>query len=139
MAIIDSLKDFFEECPLLEGGRINVNYLGPKKADYSIEGVPSDPVIRRYVDGATLRQYVFVFASREYYDEDQLQNMDTARFYEELGAWIEEKNSRGELPLLKDGCRALILEVSTGGYILSARSGSARFQLQCRLIYRKEG
>lgn len=139
MAIIDSLKAFFEECPLLENGRINVNYLGTKRADYSIESVPSDPVVKRYVDGASLRQYVFVFASREFYDEDQLQNMDTARFYEELGAWIEEKNSSGELPLLEDGCRALKLEVSAGGYILSAKAGTARFQLQCRLIYRKEG
>ena len=139
MAIIDSIKAFFEGCPLLENGRINVNYLGRRKADYSIESVPSEPVIRRYVDGTTLRQYVFVFASREFYDEDQLQNMDTARFYEELGAWIEEKNRGGELPLLDGGSRALRLEVSTGGYILSSKPGTARFQLQCRLVYRKEG
>ena len=138
MAIIESLKAFFEECPLLRDGFINVNYLGAKKADYSIESVPSEPVIRRYVDGGSLRQFVFVFASREYYDEDQLRNMDTARFYEELGAWIEERCRARRLPALTEGT-ALKLEVTAGGYLLSDKAGTARFQLQCRLIYRKEG
>ena len=139
MAIIDSLKAFFEECPLLENGRINVNYLGPEKADYSIENVPAAPVVRRYVDGAEVRQYVFVFASREWSDEDRLTNMDTARFYEELGGWIEERNRSGALPLLENGMSALKLEAASGGYVLSAKGGTARFQLQCRLVYRKEG
>lgn len=139
MAIIERLKEFFEECPLLKNGHINVNYLGAGKSDYSIESVPAEPVVRRYVDGPELRQYVFVFASREFYDGDGRQNTETARFFEDLAAWIEERNGSGALPLLGGGLKALKMEVRSGGYVLSGQSGMARYQLQCRLIYRKEG
>ncbi len=139
MTIIEKIKEFFEECPLLEKGRVNVNYLGTEQADYSLEAVPAQPVVRRYVDGPELRQFVFVFASREFCDEDMSQNMETARFYEELAEWIEERNGSGKLPLLDGGLEAMRLEVTAGGYLFSARSGTARYQLQCRLIYRKEG
>lgn len=135
--IIDSLRDFFEECPLLKDGKINVNYLGSRGEDYSIEAVPSSPVVKRYVDGGELRQYVFVFASREFYDEDRLRNMDTARFYEELCGWIESRSAAGQLPLLDDGLTAERLEVTATGYAADANAASARFQIQCRLIYRK--
>lgn len=136
-SIIDSLKDFFSQCPLLAGKGINVNYLGKNSGDYSIEGVPSSPVVKRYVDGEELRQYAFVFASREYYDEDELQNTETAEFYEKLCGWIEEKSAARELPVLEDALEAQRLEVTSTGFAAGTAAGSARFQLQCRLIYRK--
>ncbi len=136
-SIIDSLKDFFAQCPLLEGAWLNVNYLGKNSGDYSLEGLPTSPAIKKYVDGGELRQYAFVFASREYYDEDRLRNTETAEFYERLCAWIEKKNSARELPALEDGLTAQRLEVTDTGFVAAAAMGSARFQLQCRLIYRK--
>lgn len=135
--IIDSLREFFEECPLLKNGKINVNYLGSRGADYSIEAVPSSPVVKRYVDGGEIRQYAFVFASREFYDEDRLHNMDIARFYEELCSWIENRSASGQLPKLEDGFAAERIEIAATGYIAGANASSARFQIQCRLIYRK--
>ncbi len=135
--IIDCVKAFFEECPLLKDGKINVNYLGSGGEAYSIEGLPCAPVIRRYVDGGEVRQFAFAFASREFYDEDRLRNMDTARFYEELCAWIESRNRAGELPAPEDGFKAERIEVTSTACIYSANAGTARFQIQCRLIYRK--
>lgn len=139
MALIDGIKEFFEGCPLLENGRINVNYLGKNAAEYSIESVPAEPVVRRYVDGGELRQYAFVFASREFYDENELQNMDTARFYEELCGWIEQQSKNALLPRLGAGLTSEKMEVTATGYIYSAKAAAARFQLQGRLIYKKEG
>ncbi len=136
MTLAESVRRFFEECPLLEGGRINVNYLGSRGGEFSIECVPAEPVVKRYVDGGCVRQYVFLFASREYYDCDELESMNTALFYEELSRWIEEKNKRGELPEI-DGGRAESLEAETMGYLYSVRGNTARFQIQCRLKYRK--
>ncbi|MGN1098072.1 MAG: chloramphenicol resistance protein [Clostridia bacterium] len=137
--MIERLKEFFEECPLLEGGRVNINYLGSGGGDYSIENVPAEPVLKRYVDGGELRQYVFVFASREFYDENHLQNMETARFYEELCQWIERQNESGKLPALGGGLIPQKIEVTATGGISSSKAASARFQLQGRLIYKKEG
>ena len=81
-------------------------------------------------------QYVFVFASREYYDGDREENSDAARFYEELSDWIEERNRSGRLPVLSEG-QALRLETQSGGYVLSDKAGTARYQIQMRLIYSK--
>lgn len=131
----EKIREFFSRCPLLSGGEINVNYLGTGGKAYSIETVPSAPVVKKYVDGGEVRQYVFVFASREYFDCEELENMDTARFYEELAEWIEEENKNGGLPLL--GKESLSLTAETLGYLYSVRGNTARFQIQCRLIYRK--
>lgn len=137
MAVIDSVREFFGECPLLREGFINLNRLGDEKADYSVETVPSEPVYRRYVDGGELRQYVFVFASREFYDGDLKDNSEAAGFYEGLADWIEERNRSGRLPEITGG-RALRLEVLSGGYVMSERAGTARYQMQIRLVYKKE-
>lgn len=137
MAIIDSVRTFLKTCPLLKGGKINVNYLGEKPARYSVDTVPTDPVIKKYASGDSLRQFLFVFASRECYDENELENMDTAKFYEEFGAWIEEQEKNGVYPELADGLRPARIEVLTSGYLFDSDERTARFQIQCRLIYYK--
>ena len=64
--IIDAIKTFIENnCPLVSGKKINVNYLGEKPQRYTIESVPSTPIIKKYSDGGTQRQYLWVFSSRE--------------------------------------------------------------------------
>ncbi len=136
MGIVDSVKSFLEQCPLIEKGRINVNYLGKRGGDLSIEAEPSETVIKSYVDGSSLRRFAFVVALRGYFDEDEVQNMNTARFFEELGRWME---SCGRLPLLGQGLTAQSIEPVTEGYLYSADGVGARYQLRCRLIYRKEG
>lgn len=133
--IAESIKEWFEKCPLLENGRINVNYLGHKPVSYCIEAVPSSPIVRRYVDGGAVRRYVFVFASREFYDEQTLGNMETARFWEELAAWIEDESS---LPDITEG-EARKMEILSTGYAYGITVGSARFQMQLQLLYYKKG
>jgi len=122
----------------LKSGKINVNYLGEKPVRYTIDAVPTGPIIKNYTDGGSLRQYVFVFASREYYDQDVLENMETARFYENFAAWIEEQDDKKKLPKVVQGMHAVAVQVLTNGYAYNVDTGYARFQIQCRLIYKKE-
>ncbi len=133
--IAESVKQWFEKCPLLKNGIINVNYLGHKPVSYCIEAVPSSPIVRQYVDGGSVRRYVFVFASREFYSENTLNNMDTARFWEELAAWIENEDS---LPELAEG-EARKVEILSSGYAYGINVGTARFQMQLQLLYYKKG
>ena len=135
--IIDAIKTFIENnCPLVSGKKINVNYLGEKPQRYTIESVPSTPIIKKYSDGGTQRQYLWVFSSRENYDAEARENLNIARFYEEFSSWIEEQNKNKNLPLL-DGATPLRLEVLTSGYLFRANTDTARYQIQCRLIYYK--
>lgn len=49
-SIIESIRTFFLTCPFLHDGRVNVDYLG-EEMSYSIDPLPCDPVIQKYVDG----------------------------------------------------------------------------------------
>lgn len=137
MAIIDGVRAYLKACPLLKGGKINVNYLGEKPTRYSIDNVPADPIVKKYASGDTMRQFLFVFASRECYDADELANMDTTKFYEEFGAWLEAQDKKGNYPELPEGLRPARVEVLTTGYLFDNSERTARFQIQCRLIYYK--
>ena len=47
--ILDVLKQFIEEeCPLVSGKKIKVNYLGEKPQSYTVDTVPANPVVRKY-------------------------------------------------------------------------------------------
>ena len=55
-SIIESIRTFFLTCPFLHDGRVNVDYLG-EEMSYSIDPLPCDPVIQKYVDGGKKKQY----------------------------------------------------------------------------------
>lgn len=134
--IIDSIREFMKQCPLLESnGRINVDYLSDNPVEYSIDVIPSSTVIKKYTGGGAIKQFVFVFASKEYYGSDILTNIENSGFYEELSKWIETKSKRRELPQLSDGKEPISLEVLDSGYLFQADEDMARYQMQLRLIY----
>ena len=138
--IIDAIKKYIEkECPLVSGKKIKVNNLGENTVSFSIYQVPSTPIIKKYVDGGTMRQAAFVFASREEYDAEVWKQIAAANFYEELQEWFEEQSKTKNLPMLDAGKKSLRIETQTSGYLMSSDRKTARYQIQCRLIYYKEG
>lgn len=134
--IIDKIREFIAKCPLLdEFARLNVDFLGPNATEYTINSIPTDEVIKEYVDGGTLKQYVFVFASREYYGPDVLQNIENSGFYERFSDWLEQKTEKYDLPLLEGNKSASSIEAISSGYLLSSTEDTGSYQIQCRLIY----
>ncbi len=131
--IIDSLKDFFDQCPLMAGEAVDVDYLGKNSDCYSLDPLPAEPIVKKYAGGGCMKQYAFIIAGRERYGLGK--NRDNAAFYERLEAWIEEKNRKGELPDLGKGRTAQMLEVTASGYMFEEDIQSAGYHLQCRLIY----
>ena len=136
--MIDEIKCFIETCPLISGGSINVNYLGSDKKTYSIESVPTNPIVKEYADGGRLCQQLFVFASRELYCASTEKNTEVTRFYEDFSAWIQEQNKIGNLPRLAGSCTAQGIEVLTEQYLDDVGNTDARYQIQCRLVYYKD-
>lgn len=136
--IIQALFDWFADCDILSiDTELNVDYLGDEAQQYCIEVVPCSPVIRRYADGSTKNQYLFIFASREYYSEDECNNMKNLEFYEKLEGWIENQSIHDNLPQLPDGDTPLSVEVLSSGYVMDNDTKTARYQIQCRLKYVK--
>jgi hypothetical protein len=137
-SIIDALEKYFIGCELLKDGALRVDYLGEKPVEYTIEVLPCDPVVKRYLGGSTVRQYLFTFGSREFYSQERLQNIQNSAFYERLADWVETRSMSGVLPELPDGMEAQQLEVVSSGYLFDGSMTNARYQIQLRLLYFKE-
>lgn len=139
MTIIENIRNFIKKCPYLEefegAVRIGVDYLDKETTNYSIEKVPCNPIIKKYVDSSCKKQELFIFSSRESYGQDVFNNIDNINFYEKFAEWIEEMNIKGELPLLDNKKEAEKLEVTSNGYAFATDIDKARYQIQLRLIY----
>lgn len=137
-SVLEGVTEYFLRCPLLKDGVFRVDALGPDPVEYTIETGIFDPVIQRYVDGSSERQYQFQFGSREFYSMDRVQNIENSTFYEEFADWVEMKSNEGELPELPKGMHAEELEVLSPGYIFDGAMKNARYQIPLRLVYFKE-
>lgn len=139
MSIIEGLRAYFLSCSLLdENGKIGVDFLGNEAVEYVIESVPCEPVLSRYTDGGTKRQFLFVFASREAYGADALNNMLNSSFYESFADWLSEQDKKGNYPELPSGKMPIGIKPLTSGYLFDTSPDTGRYQIQCQLIYLQE-
>jgi hypothetical protein len=135
VSVIQSIRDFINDCPLLKDGCLNVDRLGSEAIEYTIDTTPCEPILKKYVDGSSLRQIEFVFASRELYGSDILQNLANSDFYEKFADWIESQNNLRSFPVLEEFRKSQKLETITNGYIYDTGDNSARYQIQLKLTY----
>lgn len=137
--IIRALFNWFDQADVLSTDYdLTVDNLGEEAQQYCIEVVPCQPVLKKYADGSSKNQYLFIFASREYYSEDECNNMNNLEFYEKLEGWIERQNLNDKLPELPDGYTPQSVEVLSSGYVMDNNTKTARYQIQCRLKYIKK-
>ena len=138
-SVIECIRAFLLECPLLAGGTMHVNFLEHEPVQFTIDEVPTEPIVKRYADGSTVRQTLFVLASSEFYSRNELENLKTCGFYEQLADWIETQDAADHLPALENA-EARKIEVLTNGYCIAAdiEQNVQRYQIQCRLTYFKE-
>lgn len=137
-SIIQGIVEYFMECPLLKEGVFRMDALGEEAVEYTIETGMFDPIIKKYIDGSSVRQYQFSFASREFYSMDRIQNMRNICFYEKLAEWVEDQSRKENLPDMPEGMYPRELEVMAQGYIFNNTMMSARYQIPLRLLYYKE-
>lgn len=136
--IMEALRDYFLACPLMGNRKINVDFLPDNKREYSIDTTPATEVVKWYVGGGTIRQYLFVIRSVEDYAPDVLQNLANSGFYENLAAWMEQQTRAGNLPILPDGKEAQKIEAQSTGYLFTTGPDVGKYQIQCRLQYYQE-
>lgn len=139
MTIIEAVRKYVETYPALSGSKLNVDFLPPDAATYSVDVVPAKSVVRSYLDGSTVRQFLFVLASRSYWGADIRQQVDNLHFFEDFEDWIGAQNRARRFPDLGEGRTAQKLEVVTSGYAFAQDTGLARYQIQCKLTYYQKG
>lgn len=140
MTIIEALRGWLRSYGPLSAGRLAVDFLPRQAQTYSVDSVPCKEEVKRYLDGSSLRQFLFVLSSREFKGEDIGQNMDNLAFYEAFSNWVQQQNQCRKLPDLGEGRIARKIEVTTSGYPFQVDDhGTARYQIQLRLEYFQKG
>lgn len=139
MTIIEAVRKYLEGCPLLNGGKLNVDFLPEEAATYSVDVVPVKPVVKAYMDGSSKRQFLFVFATRAYYGDHIRQQLDNLCLFEAFEEWIDKQNRARNFPDLGGGRTVQKMEVTTSGYVFAPDTDTARYQIQCKLSYFQKG
>ena len=137
-SIVGSLSEYFMGCPLLKDGYFHVDFRGADPVEYTLEIMTCSPAVKRYVNGDSLRRYLFAFSSREYYSADRIQNIGNLAFYEKLAGWVEEQDALKHFPELPENCIPEELNALSSGYLFDESMESARYQIQMELLYRKK-
>lgn len=140
MTIIEAVRKWLRTYPTLSKGRLAVDFLPKQARTYSVDSVPCKEEVKQYLDGSSVRQFLFTLSSREFKGEDVGQNVDNLAFYEGFAAWVLNQNRMRQLPDLGDGRTARKVEVTTSGYPFQVDDhGTARYQIQLRMEYFQKG
>ena len=135
MTVMECVKQWLAQFPGLNG-RIDVDYLDENVETYSVDTIPCEETLKRYLDGSTMKQFQFVVASRRIYEQNIVQNLSNLEFFEDLTAWVEQKARARELPVMDNNRTAKKIVVTSTAYpFIVSEDGKARYQLQMRLEY----
>lgn len=139
MTVIDRLHAWLKTCPLFEHERLDIDCLQSKADSYSLDAVPCERIVKRYLDGGTVRRQLFTVSSREVYGPDLTQQSENLQLFEDLEAWLEGEIDAGRMPDLGSDRMVRSLAVLSSGYPVDADEGqgggTARYQIQLELIY----
>lgn len=114
--------------------RINVEFLSEKPTEFSIEKVSTNPIIEKYIDGSSYRQFQFQLVSCNEYSAELTQNIANSEFYENFYNTIEEKNKNKLLPNI-EGIDTI--ECLDNGAMVNANENTARYSILMRIKYYK--
>ena len=133
--MIEKIRQYLIENKIVdENCRVNVDFLGEEPTEFSIVPIAVDPILKKYIDGSSLRQYQFQLISCNYYGADVMQNIANSTFYENLYNLIEGNNDAGILPKIK-GIESI--ECLNNGAILDVTTNTARYSIQMKITYEK--
>ena len=140
MTLTQTIGDWLSQFPGLSGGVMHLDFLPPEARSYSVCSVPTEPVLRQYLDGSSRRQLLFAVSSREFFGPDILRQAESLKFFEELEAWLEFQNQKKQLPALGEMRHCVSVELLSTAYPFSVSpDGMAQYQVQMKMTYLQEG
>ena len=137
----ESLRDWFRTCPVIQRGRrFGVDFIAEKPLEYAIMSVPSTLRYHENILGDEVpddnQTQNFIFASKDPYGSDVLQNLENLAFYQDITNWILEQNAARNFPEWENGQVKSIVPTLTGAPI-QVGSDVARYQIQLKINYRR--
>lgn len=115
--------------------QINTNMLSNDINNYSIDKIPTQTTVERWITGIEIHRDVFSFRSRMAYSQDVINNLSNIGFFEDFEAKIYNNNEKGILPEI-DGIEKI--ECLNCGTMNFAETNTAEFDIQIQITYRNK-
>lgn len=130
---MEKIKEFIETCSLLDGDKINVDYLKDEVYSYSIDRTPTQPKVTKFIDGCgAKKQITFDFTVTAPISSKVVTNLANSKFGEDFVEWIETQQRIRNLPDI-DG--AFSIECTSPSYILQKTQTTAIYIIQMNFTY----
>lgn len=129
---MELIKEFMESCPLLKGGKVNVDYIKDEIDSYSIDETPNTTILQKFQDGGSRRQITFNFSISAPFNT--LENIQNSRFCDDLMEWVEQQDNIGNYPEIEGAERI----TCNRGTILQTTETTAIYVMPINFIYVKE-
>lgn len=113
---------------------INANMLSKNVNNYSLDKIPTESTVEKWITGQSIFRDVYSFRSRAEYSTDALNNLKNIGFFEEFERVINSNNKKGVLPDIK-GIESI--ECLNPGSMVSTSNNTAEFDIQIQITYRE--
>ena len=112
--------------------QIGADFLG-EIGDYSLDKIPTDNEVERWIIGVVKHKDVYSFRSRKAYSKDAINNLTNIGFFEEFEKKIKSNNDEGVLPEIK-GIESI--QCLNCGALNFVDGTQATFNIQIQVTYR---
>lgn len=113
--------------------KINANMLSNDIDNYSLDKIPVNPQIEKWIIGVVRKKDVYSFRSRMAYSQDTINNLKNIGFFEQFESIIKSNNDNGILPDI-EGIEKI--ECLNCGTLNNAGTNTAEFDIQIQITYR---
>lgn len=125
MNIISSLNEQYQQ--------VNINFLSNEPDNYSLDKIPTESTIEKWIIGDILHKDVFNFRSRMNYSADTISNIENIGFFETFEKIIYNNNEQNILPDIQGIENIQCLNCGT---MNNANTNTAEFGIQIQINYR---
>ena len=115
--------------------KINANMLAKNINNYSLDRMPTNSVVEKWINGVEIHKDIYSFRSRKEYSTSEINNLQNIGFFEKFESAIKTNNKKGELPKI-EGIEQI--ECLNCGTLLSVDTNTAFFDIQIQITYREE-
>lgn len=130
---MQKIKEYIETCPLLDGDKINVDYLDDEIYSYSIDRTPTQPEIKQFIDGRGGKyQIAFDFTVTAPISSRVVTNLANSKFGEDFMEWIKTQNRLKKFPKING---AFSIKCTSPSYILQKTETTAIYIIQINFTY----
>ena len=113
--------------------QLNIDMLSNEIGDYSLDKIPTQTEIEKWITGVEIHRDVFSLRSKKAYSQDFVVNLENIGFFEAFENKIKDNNEKGVLPDI-EGIEGI--ECLNCGALNVADTNEAIFDIQIQITYK---